>query len=100
MTKTFINFKGLRVYGNDTMRIENGELKIRTETLPKGVPFLNYERFKNMPQKCQQCSTVLKNKKKYYLGNIVKFDTGYWTFQKICRKCGNPNIAKVIGVSK
>ena len=92
MTKTFINFKCLRVYGNDTMITKNGELVLRKEKLPDGAPFVNRDKFKSMPQKCQQCNTILKNKKKYYIGKIVNLDSGFWTYEKICKRCENPNI--------
>ena len=72
-----------------------GTLILKPETLPDGVPFLNYDYFKKMSQKCQQCSTSLKNKKKYYIGEPIVFDNGFWTFKKVCRQCGNQNFTGV-----
>lgn len=89
---TFKYFNVLRVYENDNMiNINSGYIK-NQKLLPKGVPLNNMQKFKIMPQKCQQCATTLKNKKKYYLGDIINFDTGFWTYEKICKNCNHSNI--------
>lgn len=62
---------------------------------PAGCPFLERTRYKSMPKKCNRCRTTLKGKKKYYLGDIVKLKHDYWTFEKVCTRCGNRNLPEV-----
>jgi hypothetical protein len=59
---------------------------------PRG-PFYDLSKYRQMPDKCsnKNCGKTLKNKKHYRIGNKIDFPNGYWTYEKVCTRCGTVN---------
>lgn len=51
-------------------------------------------KFVPTPKKCQKCCKSLKNPKYYVLLKPVDFESGFWTIEKKCKRCGYKNVAK------
>lgn len=54
---------------------------------------LKSHKFVDMPKKCEQCNTTLKNTKKYYLSKISVKKSGYWSVGKVCSSCNHENFS-------
>ena len=61
------------------------------------VRCLNPFRYIPTPHRCTSCHRQLRNKKRYYmLPNVITVGSkGYYTFGKVCRRCGMVNVARV-----
>ena len=54
---------------------------------------LKSHKFVDMPKKCEQCGTTMKNPKKYYLSRVSEKKSGYWSIGKVCKVCNHENFS-------